>query len=53
MTTSTGPRLEPITPANIEAALAIRVRPEQEFAVDPVVKSSPRPTSTPGRPGRA
>ncbi|MDU0254637.1 GNAT family N-acetyltransferase [Streptomyces sp. PU10] len=39
MTTSTGLRLEPITPANIEAALAIRVRPEQEFAVSPVVKS--------------
>ncbi|SNX62102.1 diamine N-acetyltransferase [Streptomyces sp. TLI_55] len=34
-----GPRLEEITPRNIDAALAIRVRPEQEFAVSPVVKS--------------
>ncbi|WP_425245832.1 GNAT family N-acetyltransferase [Streptomyces sp. NEAU-NA10] len=32
-------RLEEITRANVEAALAIRVRPEQEFAVSPVVKS--------------
>ncbi len=35
MTTGTTLRLEQITPANIEAALAIRVRPEQEFAVSP------------------
>ncbi|WP_329337736.1 GNAT family N-acetyltransferase [Streptomyces sp. NBC_00663] len=34
-----GLRLEEITPRNIDAALAIRVRPEQEFAVSPVVKS--------------
>nr|WP_211283853.1 GNAT family N-acetyltransferase [Streptomyces antibioticus] len=34
-----GPRLEEITPRNIDAALAIRVLPEQEFAVSPVVKS--------------
>ena len=34
-----GPRLEEITPRNIDAALGIRVRPEQEFAVSPVVKS--------------
>jgi diamine N-acetyltransferase len=33
------PRLEEITPRNIEAALAIRVRPGQEHAVSPVVKS--------------
>ncbi|GAA4006381.1 GNAT family N-acetyltransferase [Streptomyces marokkonensis] len=39
MTTSTTPRLEEITPANLKAATAIRVRPEQEFAVDPVVDS--------------
>ncbi|MFJ6074303.1 GNAT family N-acetyltransferase [Streptomyces sp. NPDC093065] len=39
MTTGTTLRLEKITPANIEAALAVRVRPEQEFAVSPVVKS--------------
>ncbi|MFF3939156.1 GNAT family N-acetyltransferase [Streptomyces phaeofaciens] len=32
-------RLEEITRANIEAALGIRVRPEQEFAVSPVAKS--------------
>ncbi|MFF9059806.1 GNAT family N-acetyltransferase [Streptomyces sp. NPDC014882] len=32
-------RLEEITAANLEAALGIRVRPEQEFAVSPVVKS--------------
>ncbi|OQD55900.1 GNAT family N-acetyltransferase [Streptomyces phaeoluteigriseus] len=32
-------RLEEITPANLEAALGIRVLPEQEFAVSPVVKS--------------
>ncbi|MEU6448698.1 GNAT family N-acetyltransferase [Streptomyces sp. NPDC046979] len=39
MTTSAGLRLETITSANFEAATGIRVRPEQEFAVDPVVKS--------------
>lgn len=33
------PRLEEITPKNLDAALGIRVRPEQEFAVAPVVKS--------------
>ncbi|MFJ9741848.1 GNAT family N-acetyltransferase [Streptomyces sp. NPDC101166] len=33
------PTLEEITPANVEAALAIQVRPEQEFAVTPVAKS--------------
>ncbi|MEU6918274.1 GNAT family N-acetyltransferase [Streptomyces olindensis] len=37
--TSTGPRLEEITPANLDAALGIRVRPDQEHAVAPVVKS--------------
>ncbi|MFD5265291.1 GNAT family N-acetyltransferase [Streptomyces sp. NPDC058335] len=31
--------LQEITPANLEAALGIRVLPEQEFAVSPVVKS--------------
>ncbi|NUR38480.1 MAG: GNAT family N-acetyltransferase [Streptomyces sp.] len=39
MTHGPGPRLEEITPRNIDAALGIRVRPEQEFAVSPVVKS--------------
>jgi len=34
-----GPRLEEITRGNIDAALGIRVRPDQEFAVSPVVKS--------------
>ncbi|MDN3023431.1 GNAT family N-acetyltransferase [Streptomyces sp. S.PB5] len=33
------PRLEEVTPTNLDAALSIRVRPEQEFAVAPVVKS--------------
>ncbi|GGV77160.1 GNAT family N-acetyltransferase [Streptomyces griseoloalbus] len=36
---TTAPRLEEITPKNLEAALGIRVRPEQEFAVAPVVNS--------------
>ncbi|MFI7345063.1 GNAT family N-acetyltransferase [Streptomyces sp. NPDC049936] len=39
MTTSAGLRLETITSANFEAATGVRVRPEQEFAVEPVVKS--------------
>ncbi|MFI7504227.1 GNAT family N-acetyltransferase [Streptomyces sp. NPDC049687] len=39
MTTRTSLKLEEITPANVDAALAIKVRPEQEFAVAPVVKS--------------
>ncbi|MFJ3232273.1 GNAT family N-acetyltransferase [Streptomyces sp. NPDC086787] len=33
------PRLVEITPGNVDAALAIRVRPDQEHAVAPVVKS--------------
>lgn len=37
-TTST-PRLEKITPGNFEAATGIRVRPDQEHAVSPVVES--------------
>ncbi|WP_329051446.1 GNAT family N-acetyltransferase [Streptomyces violaceus] len=37
--TTTGLRLEEITPGNLDAALAIRVRPDQEHAVAPVVKS--------------
>ncbi|MER5639977.1 GNAT family N-acetyltransferase [Kitasatospora sp. NPDC002227] len=36
---STAPRLEPVTPDNIDAALALRVRPDQEHLVAPVVKS--------------
>ncbi|MEU8748636.1 GNAT family N-acetyltransferase [Streptomyces parvulus] len=39
MTSSAGLRLETITSANFEAATGIRVHPEQEFAVEPVVKS--------------
>ncbi|MCW5250782.1 GNAT family N-acetyltransferase [Streptomyces sp. SHP 1-2] len=39
MTTAAAPRLEEITPRNLDAAIGLRVRPEQEFAVDPVVKS--------------
>lgn len=37
--TRTGPRLAEITPANLDAALGIRVHPGQEHAVAPVVKS--------------
>lgn len=37
--TAPGARLEEITPGNFEAAIGIRVRPDQEFAVSPVVKS--------------
>ncbi|MEE1785651.1 GNAT family N-acetyltransferase [Streptomyces sp. SP17BM10] len=32
-------RLEPVTPATLDAALALRVRPGQEGLVSPVVKS--------------
>ncbi|WP_030864403.1 GNAT family N-acetyltransferase [Streptomyces sp. NRRL S-37] len=39
MTTPTALRLEEITPENLKTALGIRVRPDQEFAVAPVVKS--------------
>lgn len=39
MTTTTALRLEEITPKNLKAALGIRVRPDQEFAVAPVVNS--------------
>ncbi|MET8113187.1 GNAT family N-acetyltransferase [Streptomyces prasinus] len=39
MTKNTTLRLEEITPKNLDAALGIRVRPDQEFAVAPVVKS--------------
>jgi len=39
MTTMPAPRLEEITPRTFEAATAIRVRPEQEFAVTPVMES--------------
>ncbi|MFJ6126126.1 GNAT family N-acetyltransferase [Streptomyces griseoviridis] len=34
-----GPRLEEITPATLDAALAIRVRADQEHAVEPVAHS--------------
>ncbi|MFI6856864.1 GNAT family N-acetyltransferase [Streptomyces sp. NPDC050416] len=37
--TKTGPRLEEITAGNLDSALGIRVRPDQEHAVSPVVKS--------------
>ncbi|MEV2216470.1 GNAT family N-acetyltransferase [Streptomyces sp. NPDC050997] len=39
MTTTSTPRLEEITPRNFEAATGIKVRPDQEFAVAPVMKS--------------
>ena len=32
-------RLEPITPADVEAAMGIRVRPDQEHLVEPVATS--------------
>jgi diamine N-acetyltransferase len=37
--TTSAPRLEKITQANLDAALGIRVHPDQEHRVDPVVKS--------------
>lgn len=36
---TTAPRLEVITPQNLDAALGIAVRPDQEHAVSPVVNS--------------
>ncbi|MFE1028361.1 GNAT family N-acetyltransferase [Streptomyces sp. NPDC058818] len=39
MTTSAALRLEEVTPANFEAAIGIRVRPDQDAAVEPVVTS--------------
>ncbi|GAB2812067.1 GNAT family N-acetyltransferase [Streptomyces chlorus] len=39
VTKTTTPRLEEITSKNLDAALGIRVRPDQEFAVAPVVRS--------------
>ncbi|MEW1870882.1 GNAT family N-acetyltransferase [Streptomyces caelestis] len=39
MTTTTALRLEEITPENLKAALGVRVRPDQEFAVAPVANS--------------
>ncbi|MER6564992.1 GNAT family N-acetyltransferase [Streptomyces sp. NPDC001093] len=32
-------RLEEVTPANLDAAIGLRIRPDQEHAVAPVVKS--------------
>ncbi|AXE86808.1 GNAT family N-acetyltransferase [Streptomyces sp. Go-475] len=48
MTTTGGPRLEEITPANLDAALGIAVRPDQEHAVAPVVKSLAEAYAHPG-----
>ena len=39
MSTTTTPYLAEITPANLDAAIGVRVRPDQEHLVDPVVKS--------------
>ncbi|MEU6810462.1 GNAT family N-acetyltransferase [Streptomyces sp. NPDC046831] len=36
---ATSPRLEEITPDNFDAAIALRVRPDQDHLVAPVVKS--------------
>ncbi|MQY38117.1 hypothetical protein SRB17_61250 [Streptomyces sp. RB17] len=33
------PRLEELTPANFDAAIGLRIRPDQEHAVEPVVQS--------------
>ncbi|MFI5568540.1 GNAT family N-acetyltransferase [Streptomyces sp. NPDC051740] len=49
MTTTTALRLEEITPKNLKAALGIRVRPDQEFAVDPVANSLAEAYVHPGR----
>ncbi|MFJ9953467.1 GNAT family N-acetyltransferase [Kitasatospora sp. NPDC091207] len=38
-TSSPALRLEPVTPDTVDAALALKVRPEQERLVSPVVKS--------------
>ncbi|MFC4327468.1 GNAT family N-acetyltransferase [Streptomyces andamanensis] len=46
--TGSAPRLEEITPANLDAALGIRVRPDQEYAVAPVVKSLAEAYAWPG-----
>ncbi|MEU8971839.1 GNAT family N-acetyltransferase [Streptomyces monashensis] len=35
----TAPRLEELTPRNLDAALGVRVRPDQQHAVEPVVRS--------------
>ncbi|MEV5985962.1 GNAT family N-acetyltransferase [Streptomyces sp. NPDC052051] len=37
--TTPGPRLEEVTPRNFDTAIAIKVRPDQEHAVSPVVQS--------------
>ncbi|MGV9450087.1 GNAT family N-acetyltransferase [Streptomyces sp. NPDC003635] len=37
--TTNGPRLETLTPKNVEDAIAIRIRPDQEHAVEPVAHS--------------
>ncbi|WP_436738037.1 GNAT family N-acetyltransferase [Streptomyces sp. BBFR102] len=39
MPPSPRPRLEPVTAANFETAIGVRVRPDQEHLVAPVVKS--------------
>jgi diamine N-acetyltransferase len=46
--TKTGPRLAEITPGNLDAALGIHVRPDQEHAVAPVVKSLAEAWAHPG-----
>ncbi|MFG1951025.1 GNAT family N-acetyltransferase [Micromonospora sp. NPDC048830] len=37
--TPTSPRLEQVTPDNVEAACELRVRPDQEHLVEPVARS--------------
>ncbi|MEU6660958.1 GNAT family N-acetyltransferase [Streptomyces sp. NPDC046821] len=39
MTTTTALRLEKITPANLDLALGVKVRPDQEHLVEPVAHS--------------
>ncbi|WP_416976333.1 GNAT family N-acetyltransferase [Streptomyces sp. T028] len=47
-TSGTSLRLEEITSTNLDAALAVKVGPEQEFAVAPVVKSLAEAYAHPG-----
>jgi len=45
---TTGPLLEKITPRNLDAAIGVHVRPDQEHAVSPVVQSLAEAYAHPG-----
>ncbi|MGW1881353.1 GNAT family N-acetyltransferase [Streptomyces sp. NPDC001970] len=45
---TTTPRLEKITPGNLDAAIGLKVRPDQEHLVAPVVKSLAEAYAHPG-----